>query len=96
MLICAFMSEIMSEKNPWKIDRSELNQYHAIYGLRFRLPPKISNQTQLNIKGDFEMANILISDLQPAGSGLFSDSESFITSMKDLSENELKMTVKTN
>jgi hypothetical protein len=39
------------------------------------------------------MANILISDLQPAGSGLFSDSESFITSMKDLSENELKMTL---
>jgi hypothetical protein len=39
------------------------------------------------------MANILISDLQPAGSGLFSDSESFISSMKDLSENELKMTL---
>jgi hypothetical protein len=39
------------------------------------------------------MANILISDLQPAGSGLFSDSESFIASMKDLSENELKMTL---
>jgi hypothetical protein len=39
------------------------------------------------------MANIFISDLQPAGSGLFSDSESFIASMKDLSENELKMTL---
>jgi DNA-directed RNA polymerase specialized sigma54-like protein len=49
-------------------------------------PNSISKET-------LEMANILISDLQPAGSGLFSDSESFITSMKDLSENELKMTL---
>jgi hypothetical protein len=38
------------------------------------------------------MANISITDLQPAGSGLFADSESFIDSMRDLSENELKMT----
>jgi hypothetical protein len=38
------------------------------------------------------MAKILISDLRPIGSGLFSDSESFIDSMQDLSENELKMT----
>jgi hypothetical protein len=38
------------------------------------------------------MANISISNLQPAGSGLFNDSESFIGSMRDLSENELKMT----
>jgi hypothetical protein len=38
------------------------------------------------------MANISVIDLQSAGSGLFSDSESFIDSMQDLSENELKMT----
>jgi hypothetical protein len=38
------------------------------------------------------MANISITDLQPAGSGLFADSESFIDSMRDLSANELKMT----
>jgi hypothetical protein len=38
------------------------------------------------------MANISILDLQPAGSGFFSDAESFIDSMQDLSENELKMT----
>jgi hypothetical protein len=38
------------------------------------------------------MANILITDLQPAGSGLFADSESFIDSIRDLSANELKMT----
>jgi hypothetical protein len=38
------------------------------------------------------MAHISIANLQPAGSGLFSDSESFIDSMRDLSENELKMT----
>ena len=39
------------------------------------------------------MANISIFDLQPEGSGFFSDSESFIDSMQDLSENELKMTL---
>jgi hypothetical protein len=40
------------------------------------------------------MAKISIADLhlQPAGSGLFADSEGFIDSMRDLSENELKMT----
>jgi hypothetical protein len=38
------------------------------------------------------MAKILISDLRTIGSGLFSDSESFIDSMQDLSENELRMT----
>jgi hypothetical protein len=38
------------------------------------------------------MANISITNLQPAGSALFSDSESFVDSMQDLSENELKMT----
>ena len=38
------------------------------------------------------MANISINDLKPTGSGLFADSESFISSMRDLSENELKMT----
>ncbi len=38
------------------------------------------------------MANISVIDLQPAGSGFFSDAESFIDSMQDLSENELKMT----
>jgi hypothetical protein len=38
------------------------------------------------------MANIFILDLQLAGSGLFLSSESFIDSMQDLSENELKMT----
>jgi hypothetical protein len=40
----------------------------------------------------FKMANISISNLQTAGLGLFDDSESFINSMRDLSENELKMT----
>lgn len=39
------------------------------------------------------MANIFINDLQPAGSGLFTDSENFIDSISDLSENELKMTL---
>jgi hypothetical protein len=39
------------------------------------------------------MANILVSDLQPAGSGLFANSESFMSSMTDLSENELKTTL---
>jgi hypothetical protein len=39
------------------------------------------------------MANIFVTDLQPLGSGLFSDSESFIDSMQDLSENEIKMLV---
>jgi hypothetical protein len=38
------------------------------------------------------MANITVLDLQAAGSGLFLDSESFIDSMQDLSEHELKMT----
>ena len=38
------------------------------------------------------MAEILVSDLQSIGSGLFADSESFVDSMQDLSENELKMT----
>jgi hypothetical protein len=38
------------------------------------------------------VSNISVADLQPAGSGLFSDSESFIHSMTDLSENELKTT----
>jgi hypothetical protein len=38
------------------------------------------------------MANISIADLQPTGSGLFADSESFIDSIRELSENELKMT----
>jgi hypothetical protein len=38
------------------------------------------------------MANITVLDLQAAGSGLFLDSESFVDSMQDLSENELKMT----
>jgi hypothetical protein len=38
------------------------------------------------------MASISIANLQPAGSSLFADSESFIDSMRDLSENELKMT----
>lgn len=38
------------------------------------------------------MANIGISDLQPTGSALFSDSESFMDSMRDLSEAELKIT----
>lgn len=39
------------------------------------------------------MSNIAIVDLYALGSGLFSDSESFIDSMQDLSENELKRTV---
>lgn len=39
------------------------------------------------------MAKISISDLQPAGSGLFEDSESLIDSVRDLSENELKTTL---
>jgi hypothetical protein len=38
------------------------------------------------------MANISISNLQPAGLGLLTGSETLIDSMKDLSENELKMT----
>jgi hypothetical protein len=38
------------------------------------------------------MANISISNLQPAGLCLLTDSETLIDSMKDLSENELKMT----
>jgi hypothetical protein len=38
------------------------------------------------------MANISITNLQPAGSGLFADAESFIDSMRDLSANELRMT----
>lgn len=38
------------------------------------------------------MASISIANLQPIGSSLFADSESFIDSMRDLSENELKMT----
>jgi hypothetical protein len=38
------------------------------------------------------MASISITNLQPAGSGLLADSESFIDSMRDLSENELKLT----
>ena len=38
------------------------------------------------------MTKISILDLRPIGSGLFSDSENFIDSMQDLSENELKMT----
>jgi hypothetical protein len=43
--------------------------------------------------GEIKMANIFINDLQSAGSGLFADAESFSDSIKDLSENELKMTV---
>ncbi|MDJ0703178.1 MAG: hypothetical protein QNJ46_07860 [Leptolyngbyaceae cyanobacterium MO_188.B28] len=38
------------------------------------------------------MANIKISNLKPAGSALFSDSESFMGSMRDVSEDELKIT----
>jgi hypothetical protein len=38
------------------------------------------------------MANISISNLQPVGLYLLTDSESLIDSMRDLSENELKMT----
>jgi hypothetical protein len=38
------------------------------------------------------MANISIVDLKSAGSGFFSHAESFVDSMQDLSENELKMT----
>jgi hypothetical protein len=38
------------------------------------------------------MAKILISDLRSIGSGLFVDPESFLDSMQDLSENELKQT----
>jgi hypothetical protein len=38
------------------------------------------------------MANISISNLQPVGLYLLTDSESLIDSMKDLSENKLKMT----
>ncbi len=38
------------------------------------------------------MSKILIFDLQPIGLDLFSGSESFLASMQDLSENELKMT----
>jgi hypothetical protein len=39
------------------------------------------------------MANISITDLQPAGASLFAGTESFVDSMSDLSENELKMTI---
>jgi hypothetical protein len=39
------------------------------------------------------MANISITDLQPAGASLFSGTESFVDSMSDLSENELKATI---
>jgi hypothetical protein len=39
------------------------------------------------------MAQILISDLQPAGLGLFSAGESFTDAVVDLSENELKQTL---
>ncbi|MGB8702537.1 MAG: hypothetical protein WCD18_24235 [Thermosynechococcaceae cyanobacterium] len=39
------------------------------------------------------MANISITDLTPAGTGLFTNSESLIYAMHDLSENELRMTV---
>jgi hypothetical protein len=38
------------------------------------------------------MANVLINDLMPVGSGFFADSETFIDSINDLSENELRMT----
>ncbi|MCG8364845.1 MAG: hypothetical protein MJA27_16140 [Pseudanabaenales cyanobacterium] len=38
------------------------------------------------------MTNIKISNLKPAGSALFSDSESFMGCMRDLSEDELKIT----
>jgi hypothetical protein len=38
------------------------------------------------------MANISISNLQPVGLYLLTDSKSLIDSMKDLLENELKMT----
>jgi hypothetical protein len=37
------------------------------------------------------MATIAISDLRPAGAGLFTDSESFLGSMRDLSEDELSI-----
>jgi hypothetical protein len=36
--------------------------------------------------------SIAINDLNLSGLGLFSDTESFFSSMQDLSENELKMT----
>jgi hypothetical protein len=39
------------------------------------------------------MPRISISDLQPAGSGLFSTVESFTDAVVDLSENELKQTL---
>jgi hypothetical protein len=39
------------------------------------------------------MSDIVVNDLNTDGLGLFSGSESFIDSMQDLSENELKMTV---
>jgi hypothetical protein len=39
------------------------------------------------------MAQILISDLQPAGLGLFPAGESFTDAVVDLSENELKQTL---
>jgi hypothetical protein len=42
--------------------------------------------------GETKMANIFINDLQSAGLGLFADAESFTDSIKDLSENELKVT----
>lgn len=37
------------------------------------------------------MANISISDLTPAGAALFSDSEGFMDTIRDLSEDELKI-----
>lgn len=37
------------------------------------------------------MANISISDLNPVGSALFSDSEGFMDTIRDLSEDELKI-----
>jgi hypothetical protein len=39
------------------------------------------------------MSQISISDLQPAGSGLFPAGESFTDAVVDLSENELKQTL---
>lgn len=37
------------------------------------------------------MSNISISDLNPAGSALFSGSEGFMDTIRDLSEDELKI-----
>lgn len=47
---------------------------------------------QITLLEEIKMANISISDLQPAGSGLFANAETFVDSIRDLSENELKMT----